>query len=1102
MNTWRFDIGKLVDLVESFHSFRSAYVFLPKDEKVYSEGDVVYFYSEKGDYRFAFKTSIISIRQDIKMFEVGEWVCTKYLTDKSLFRNPEKFFLMQVQLLDATLNASFVKAIRENKPVGPLFEPGKNGLASAELSFLRLADRQVTINDLIKTYNERGSVGLFLLERCRDKDFCDALHRRAIHILSTDHYGLTREDTIILKSSAAMIAINFYQGRFWDEIEERYQGLIHEDSDNGKLVFLRDDWKEDLRKEVFKKDPAYVPGSDYISVPIQMAIVQNYFCQQFFSLVFKAIYKNRLSVTYEIDDQDMIEDAVDSFLDSLIGEEDREEVAQGNLLLYYGNNQQRFSVSKYTIHVLERGLYRTDVKELIVSLIQKMIDYRYYGGTRTQALCPILEENFQKWLTDSSQSREGYDPDYARKEERDPERVAYIKKPRLFYREGKVYARIPSNEFPEEIAKDSIKIRIFDSKKQLIGSLEDEGLEIFDLIGGKKGKRTYRVNCKKDICLPDCLGGYSYQYHEADPIHTESRKYLFFNEKGWEILPFHDYEGFCLAITKVPMVGVKKESEFFDKASQTYRTTFQIDRTTAFTVERDWIYFNSSARLGIGCSPYPDVKGRSPHENDYKVYSDVSSLSFESEKSAIELDLHVDDDVYPLRNLSVAENEIGKAGIHRFFLEMPKKLSPGFHKMWVSDKNGFLVQSVGLEDRLLGVDPLLRIETNPNSSTLFVEGALIAAQTIQFDVADDECVIPTNDEGLSLVFQNPLLRYSFDKQTPKKLSGSIENADGIKGADFLYIITPLKNLSVRLSDPINEKEMAVSLVDENSTHHKIYLPEIAPFIQSNPIVDLIVESGGRRLGALRFYAVPFVREENLDLDLEMGIDPEKPGEGKITVRGSFEGRGKLILAISKGDSSDSAQELNLETRDNVFGISVKGITANKEWKIQLIGELPEDPFSLMEARRAVVWEKRIFWSSFESLEVGNLYPIAKVDWDNGKEGKKDPYIYMDLTSKQRVRATLQILTKPTKRSCQAIFYDSQFKPLQHLGKVRVDLMKDEHQGICILKISRLDGGPVFAANSGILDTLTSVTNKCVTALVLVTKGSSLKEWDWRRYHVE
>ncbi|MBO4541391.1 MAG: hypothetical protein J5736_05395, partial [Bacilli bacterium] len=768
-------------------------------------------------------------------------------------------------------------------------------------------------------------------------------------------------------------------------------------------------------------------------------------------------------------------------------------------LLYEGGRQARFKISKYSVNVLTHGFYFNDTKDLIIQIVNRMIDHRYYHDSRTPSLSPFFEESFREWVKGKERGRK-YDPDRARSD-RGSEDSYRIFKPKLILgRDYHVFIRIPSNDFPSDFDRSNINIEVYDSEDTAIVSFGPGDLKIYDLIGSQK---KYRVLCNRLIPLKNAIGGFRYRYYSTDDFKYEKRRYLFFNENGNEVFPNRDFEGICYALTPVPITGVEKQMEFQDPEEKFWVSCFAVDPKTVIRVGEELLFFNSADRLGIRCEPYRNIEGVTGEKNSFKVYREIDSFSFETTKMISDIKLHLDDTEVSLDSPAfsdsgeVLEINSGKEGIHRFLINLKNPLLPGFHKMWLFEKDGgTLIESLGLEDRMFAVDPDLTIESSFENEEVFVSGTTIQPQRLTFDLQEEEKIVPGSLGVHAYNFKNPLLRYCWDDESPNRVVGAQVHSSILERHIFLNVFSNSPSLTAKLVDTISGKEKEWQVVARDGCF-KLYIPEARDFVENHAIVDLSLTSDDTT-ATIRFFSVPFPLSQGFGFALKPLEDPAKR---VLEIEGSYCGEGKILLKVFKEGKEDPLLKLPIQNDDKEkknFGSNVKGLSPNTLWTVQLVGETEPDPFSRQGVLSAVVFEKKINWGSFACLKVGLLYAIVTADWDDGS-GNSGTYNYLVADEARRYCATLRIISLDLdKKICKAYAYDTNFCKEERLGLLELALQEESEGKTCVFEIRRQDGGPVFAHGNGLLDNTWSALNKRVKSIEMMNSGNTLEGWKERR----
>lgn len=489
--------------------------------------------------------------------------------------------------------------------------------------------------DILKTkVKEKEIIGNQLIELIDDNTIIKKIHKQAmeqIEILVNRNCSVYAIDSEIIFLSLTLIGLLNYDSNFWEYVRIEYETLYDKFNDQkieGQIRNVINKYKTD-------NDPRI------ISYVLKNAIVPKPFLPPFFDFIYD-IY--RLNFNYSIDP---VTDLKDEF--SFV----YEGIKKG---LNYENDDFNLAVTNKTYRLIkttkELILDDAKIKDLIdlSTTVLRIIDNYYWATNNIEISNEYFKYGFEIWKINSEKTiRESKTGTSAFKSRWEPE----------FKLNGnRIYLSIPNHKIKSYYDYECLKIEIFNDEEKLY---EKNRPDVYDIIGG------YRIEQKEDVLIEAPLNKLRYVLSCKDEVIYDSkeklfRKFLFFNESGYELKNNRDYEGVVILCSKSEQKGFQKLNGT-DKYIISYK---QVKNGEYVKIDDELFSFSTILNPGIvGIEKLGKVIIDGAEQI---IYEDIEGIVYESEKSSQYIALIINGKRSKLSDYDVEEKRRGL--YHNYFIKM------------------------------------------------------------------------------------------------------------------------------------------------------------------------------------------------------------------------------------------------------------------------------------------------------------------------------------------------------------------------------------------------------------------------------------------------
>ena len=581
-------------------------------------------------------------------------------------------------------------------------------LLSKKISDSQFETKIEYLSGLVK---EKKNIGVELIDILDNKQYINTIHRRAERELSSciqSYSGFVRNKEIIF-ISLVLIAMNKYDGKYYEYVEETYPMLYDDFSDQkirGAICSILSKYKKE-------KNAPDRSRNSIINVALENSVVPKPFLANFFEFIFD-IYK--LNFEYDLSD-DLYEDfrfVYDGLKTNMLSEGDD---------LSIKVTQKTYKLTSATKHLItkEDGL---DALIKLSILIAKLIDKRYWNKELV-IYNPYLKAGFDKWekqifeTTKSKTDIRRKTSDFKSKWE-----------PRFCKVGDNVYLVPPVHRVKSIYDYRDIYIAVYDGEKVIF---HNKKFEIREIIGG------YQISIDK-ILLANPLGEIRYKLlTDYDVIYDSKNKlfrdYIIFNEKGQELSNNTDFEGSIYVVHK------PNDCEINDIYScDQYCIGHSIVRQgDAIGIGNDVFNFSTMVKPGIFGQEYTNCNLKEEGNDKFlPLYKTVNVLSFEANGGTSKFELVLNGAKYKLSDMKYKVTQRGDISKYIVELEMDQ---PGIYDIEINALSSG--NRVRIYKDSFAYDPCLKFNVEligDENIRLFIESGLMLGKISRTISMEEFCM--------------------------------------------------------------------------------------------------------------------------------------------------------------------------------------------------------------------------------------------------------------------------------------------------------------------------------------------------------------------------
>lgn len=321
------------------------------------------------------------------------------------------------------------------------------------------------IESFIKSLKNKELVGIELMDQLKYTELVEEIHRSALMIISNSNHVKPKTSKFIVFASLILIAIENYNGNFWDPAHNTYQKL--------SPFYNISKWQsyESAVREMISEfyiGPAIQTRK--INWLLMQAIVPAQYLFDYFDMMLE-VYTYDLRASLPDDDAEL-----DDVMTSIIGQISRKNYSSEDKFQSKVSNQA-YRLIQSTRDAMKSKIYRRSVVKFS-RVILKMIDHYVQNRSNYLQSESFITSKMDEWFDEKGKSRY----DYLRRHFHDDKKRKPISwKPTFILKDQRLYLVTKTIFLPEDIDFSLIKIRIQSNQKDIYiidkpEILSDDGL--------------------------------------------------------------------------------------------------------------------------------------------------------------------------------------------------------------------------------------------------------------------------------------------------------------------------------------------------------------------------------------------------------------------------------------------------------------------------------------------------------------------------------------------------------------------------------------------------------------------------------------------------
>lgn len=964
----------------------------------------------------------------LKLLGIIEGICSdRRINEREILRLNDwlnkKQYLKGQLLFDKINNA--INNILEDKMIS---KEEENNLLDLLDKIIITGKERLIINYLEEKIKNNENIGNNLITILDDEKLIYKIHTNSIFelIKALDKStAINLLDTDLIFISLCLIALQHYDGNFYDYVEKEYAEIY--DRYNKQRI---EGTIRSIIKRYIKNEENTTRQINYI---LENTLVPENYLSNYFEFVYDIYKINFQFVLNENTIEDDLMFVFNGLKDTL--NDTKEEVS-------IKVTNKTYKLIKTTKNIINN---EESINELI-KLTKKIIEIidNYYWNGEAEIEGTYFRKGFEEW------------PDKNAEEITNPRKHSIGEKeilksrwlPSFKLKGNDIYLRIPEHKIRKEFDYNSIKILIY-SENKVIQKIED--YKVLEIMGG------YRLEVP-DVKLAEPLNNIRYKISAGKTLLYDSkeslyRKFILFDEDGESFLPNKNYDGNII----IAFNGDNVENTTEIYSSDSYRLfSTSVSNTTILNIADEYVAFsieNSSGVIGEICEDtymILDNEKIRVYKNIDKV---IHEISIEEKNIGVKINgkrYKLDDIKHTMKrsngkNLIIIDCNIKESRIlsmEFFDILTGKSLKNGKYKCVVDPKLSYEVIKLDKNNYRLKVESDFELMNNESD--------------INLEDYDSFKVLLKDKNGYyDLPLQIPI--YKIDNGKWHSLEDYIWIGD-IKVDSYLYV-KGFKAESLMITYNIVENDEHNKLtklkIINKEGEGKVAIGNLRSYIGTNGRIFLKFTNENKISGIISCY----LKCEFNDKESLISFDSENDF---LELAIKIYGKGKFKIQILNEN-----EEVILEKifEKNSIKYRVKNLRAGKKYIIKVF-ELPIG-FSLEQEK--VLYEKQEKFYSFRSLENTRIR-IVSVDFDNYDRIEKKL-----IRSKWNLYNTyFEILEYIGNKRFKANIYKWRGMKiyLNELNPIEVEFNTDiENESIDASAFKEGDGLLLDKANNSILNTL-------------------------------
>lgn len=470
-----------------------------------------------------------------------------------------------------------------------------------------LSKYDLAIYEMKELLRNNRLIGNVLIRFYDDDEFFKLINDKAEKtlILNFSKTFIPFEDSYDVIISLSFIALKYYSGNFWENVEKCYENIYQMAEMNSQKIRNK---IIDILKDFRGNDKRY------IEFPIKNAIVPYAFIDKYYDFMFD-IYKLNFKCSLPENVEDEIRYVFNAIYEKINADSDELSIDVTN---------KTYKLIKSTQNIIKNEENLSELCELSAKVLERIQAYMWNYNS-------VLESNsyfntsFERFIQTSRR-------DKINLTEREKKEYKSRWKPSFRLIDNEIYLITPIHKVPEKYDPTNITIWAYNDNDLI--SLEEKPVV-------EQGIGYYTVD-PQNIVINNPLGKLSYMISEGkDEIYNSQeslyRKYILFNEDGDEIKTDSNYDGVCSIVFQDIAengIEIRTKKEFYNIGE------IFVKQGNCFTLDGEIITFTGKVNNGINGDIDENCKAKI--NNSYiDIYNSLKCILFNFEDNEEHIGIEV-----------------------------------------------------------------------------------------------------------------------------------------------------------------------------------------------------------------------------------------------------------------------------------------------------------------------------------------------------------------------------------------------------------------------------------------------------------------------------
>lgn len=856
------------------------------------------------------------------------------------------------------------------------------------------------INKIKELLRSNKLIGNELIKYYDDEDFFTYLNKRAEKILMYNLSSpyLTIEESYDVIISLSFIALKYYNGNFWRDVERIYEKLysvpgIRPQKIRNKIVEILKDFRGNDKR--------------YIEYPIKNAIVPYPFIDKYYDFMFD-IYRLNFK-------ESLPENLVDEI--RYIFEAIYEKINEDSDELSIEVTNKTYKLIKSTQNIIKNKENLNELCELSANVLERIQAYIWTYNTELEKNS-FFNTSFERFLQNNKSEKRRLS---------ESEKRAYQSrwKPTFRLIDNDVYLITPVHKVNDKY--DPTKIDIWAYNGDDIISIEEKTVAVPSI--------GYSTVDPQDIKVDNPLGKLSYMISAGlDEIYNSKenlyRDYILFNEDGYEIRTDTNYTGVCSVVFRDITdngIQLKAKRRYYDVGE------IYVKQGNCFTLDNEIITFTGKVKNGINGDVYSNCKAK-VNDEYIDVYELVRCIIFNCEDDIENIGIEVNGRRKKLKDIDFKVSSLNKS----VQLDI-SDIVDGYYSLRIFD----FVHNKNILNKKFVLDSNIRIDSEkifPRNYAMNIKSNLIGNVTRNINI----------DNGLvtTVSFENngEIIEYEVSINIPLY---QIDDGEYKEVDEYIWI----KNLSSYSKVTLINFEFDI-LEIKDEKQKNMFDPYILEYMTnmidgqllknfSDQAEIYIYLKNSKEVSTCKLFALNFCKL----VENETFVNYDKNND-ELLINVSYIGYDDICVRMKNSNGNVIFEEKIVNKRANIKKYNLYS-------KINYTIEFVEIQYtSLFMTTEKVLGMREIFFMKYEDL-IGRFCRINSIRYDDFKEQDKElnlNNIYVQFNELINKKSNLYMGEIYKMQFREKIMFDS-------INPVKVEILSDNYTEVvnCIITTMDDDG---------------------------------------------